>query len=131
MTFDSNGHAAHANGKLVSICPFAGLAYRHDNSAPIGVTSGNRRLDQRRIGHGKPDTPCCGSGFGAADVDRNKLLCPFAITDHLGSQIDAYCTQRFPEILKMGVTDAGNPGVANLAGCGQQKRIARVVENII
>ena len=47
--------AADAEAEAVAVDALAGLADSHDDAAPIGVTAGDRGLDQGRIGDGHGD----------------------------------------------------------------------------
>src|SRR5487761_1463462 len=93
-----DGNAADGDRQPVAVRPLAGLADGHDDATPIGVTGGDRGLDQWRI----------------ADDKAHPLR-----------EINEHLVERAAESPERGIGSARDPLVSGLAGRDQQQRIAR------
>ena len=82
--------AAEGDAKPREVDALAGPAYGGDDTAPVGVRAGNRRLDEGRIGDGQRDAAGGSRIDGTSDVDTDQLLRPLPIPHDLQRQIEQY-----------------------------------------
>ena len=113
--------AADPDPERVPVRFLAGLADRHDDTAPIGVLAGDGRLDQRRVGDGEADALCGAGGRRAGDGDLHEFGSPLAVADDLVGKVAADRFQRPGEAAQHGGVGFR---IAGGAGCGDQHRIA-------
>src|SRR5579859_2051322 len=69
QTTAANGHALHRDINLRRIESRARISGGRKNASPVGIASGDRRLDQRRIGNRPGDPRCRVFGRSAGDLD--------------------------------------------------------------
>src|SRR6476660_642567 len=60
---------------------------RRNNTAPIGIFTSNRCLDQRTRGHGLRDAPCIDHRRRPAYIDRDQLACTLSVASYIDSQV--------------------------------------------
>src|SRR5271154_1487248 len=85
--------AADGNRETVAVGLLARLAHRHDDTSPIGVASGDRGLDQRRIAYGQADAPGRLVRGRAGNLDGDEFLGTLAVAHDLLRKIDQHLIQ--------------------------------------
>ena len=101
--------AADPDLQPISVRPFAGLADRHDDTAPVGIGTSNRRLHQRRIADGQPDTAGGLPRGRTSHGDGDELAGTLAVAHHLLGEIDQELVQGMAEIPNGGIRQVRCP----------------------
>src|SRR6266446_7270206 len=116
--------AADRDHQAVAIGFLTGLADRHDDAAPIGVTGGERGLDQRRVADGEADAASGPRRGGAGDLDGDEFLGALAVADDLLREVDEHVFEGGAELLEMRIARAGDRLVAGRPGGAEEQCVA-------
>ncbi len=116
--------------KLVAVGGLARLADGHDHAAPVGVFSGDGRLQDRRVGAGERNPARGRPALGAFDLEGDELGEPFPVLGDLYGEIlhevvqragkgrEARIVRAGDRLLSAGCRGAGGKEQAGVAGRG-------------
>ena len=99
---------AEPDGKPVAVGGFTRLAHGHHHTAPVGVFTGNRRFDERRVGDRQPDGARSSSAFRALNGDGDQLAGPLTVAGNLLGELIADAEDSGFDRLQVGVRADGS-----------------------
>ncbi len=103
----------------------AGLADRHDDTAPVRILPGDGRLDERRIGNGEADAASGAGGGRPGDANGDELFCPLAIAHDLLRKVHHQILKLAREVPDPWMARILHRLVPRLAGRGDEDGVGR------